>query len=80
MFHIIQIIENCHYITAITVRGILQLVEIWRLSYALSILKIIRQLQVFGDIDAVPVNVGEEQSEFDMSVLSGWSPIKMTPL
>jgi hypothetical protein len=47
-FHINQVLEHCNNL--FTVQDIVDLVEIWRMQYAIGVLQVLNN--VFGDVDA----------------------------
>lgn len=73
VFHFNQVIDNCYYL--FSVKDILFYVEIWRISYAIEILKIIGR--IFNDIDDALIDEEEmECFDHDNTVQSEWSLIR----
>ena len=71
MFHINQVVENCHRLFSLN--DVLDCVEIWRQKYAVLILQTLKD--VFND-EEIEVPIEESTSDCDETVLSDWNMIR----
>lgn len=62
-FHISQIVRNCHLI--FTIKDLTEIVEIWRLKYAVTVIQILND--IFGDIDTTKFPAVEEEAMDEQS-------------